>query len=320
LRVALVLCVGVFIYRFFNIDHGYWIPLTIIIVIQPYYGATRKKGVERIVGTVAGIVLGGLIMMLPLPHEAFVVLLVVVSFFVAYFLRNNYKVGVFFVTIMMVILLQFSQNGSFELMGWRVLSTLIGSMLALIAGYIFWPTWEIQRFPVLIKNAMMQNKDYLVRVLKFYNKELAANENWYKNRRVAEEANNNAFACVQRMNEEPQNKQTHVEVCFAMIGITVRIAREINSLALLSEKKQSPEKIQALSDYYRHAEILFDSCVNFVLDKNPEKQKPDFKQIKSGLNAIAYQSNDDLHFIKTELEKIIFELETFSKLSFDYEK
>ena len=85
LRVSLGLCVAVFIFKFFRIDHGYWIALTMIIVIQPYYGATRKKGRERIIGTVAGVVLGGLIMLLPLSHQAFVVLLIIVSFFVAYF-------------------------------------------------------------------------------------------------------------------------------------------------------------------------------------------------------------------------------------------
>ena len=90
LRVALALSIGVFIFRFFHINHGHWISLTILIVIQPYYGATVKKGTERIVGTVAGIVLGGLVMLLPMPHWAFVAMLVVVSFFVAYFLRNNY--------------------------------------------------------------------------------------------------------------------------------------------------------------------------------------------------------------------------------------
>ena len=131
LRVAIGLCIGVLIYKFFDIDHGHWIALTMMIVIQPYFGATRKKGIERIVGTVGGIILGGVIMLLPLPHTIFVGLLVIVSFFVAYFLRNNYKVGVFFTTIMMVVLMQLSEQGSWELIGWRILSTLIGALLAL---------------------------------------------------------------------------------------------------------------------------------------------------------------------------------------------
>ena len=50
LRVATGLALGVFIFKFFHIDHGYWIALTMMIVIQPYYGATLKRGLERISG------------------------------------------------------------------------------------------------------------------------------------------------------------------------------------------------------------------------------------------------------------------------------
>lgn len=319
LRVALGLCVGVFIFKFFRIDHGYWIPLTMIIVIQPYYGATRKKGVERIVGTVAGIVLGGLIMLLPLPYWAFVILLLVVSFFVAYFLRNNYKVGVFFVTIMMVILMQMSEQGSLELIGWRILSTLIGALLAFVAGYIFWPVWEIERFPVLIKNALLQTKAYLEQVIKYYNNDLPAAGTWYKNRRLAEEANTNAFACVQRMLEEPQNRQAKANLCFSLIGIIIRMTREITSIALVVDKNKNLVKIPALNEYAEQACRLLDLAVHKISEDNKEPSRPDFSKIKSSLNGIVFNESDnfrnkDLFVIKTELEKIIFELETIFKL------
>jgi len=158
LRVAIGLTLGVFIFKFFHIDHGHWISLTMLIVIQPYFGATKKKGMERIVGTVAGIVLAGVVMLLPLPHQAFVGLLIVVSFFVAYFLRNNYKVGVFFVTVMMAVLMQITQQGSWSLIGWRLLSTLFGALLAVLVSYVFWPIWEKKRFPVLASKAFFKIK------------------------------------------------------------------------------------------------------------------------------------------------------------------
>ncbi|MBL7933190.1 MAG: FUSC family protein [Bacteroidia bacterium] len=318
LRVALVLCFGVFLFRFFEMSHGYWIPLTIIIVIQPYYGATRKKGLERIIGTVLGIVLGGVIMMLPLSHWTFVVLLVIVSFFVAYFLRNNYKVGVFFVTVMMVIMMQLSQQASWDLIGWRVLATLIGAALALLAGYVFWPVWEIQRFPTLMSNAIKQTQFYLDRVLMFYNRELPAGESWYRQRRIAEEANNNAFACVQRMLEEPQKRQQQLDECFSMVGISIRIAREITSIALLAEKNKSTETLVALREYREKANELFEHEI--VRIKNmAESAGPGFSEIKSSLIALQSGQQKDLHVIKTELGKIVFELEALRRISFQTE-
>lgn len=318
LRVAVVLCIGVFFFKFFEMSHGYWIPLTVIIVIQPYYGATRKKGLERVIGTVAGIVLGGVIMMLPLSHWTFVVLLAVVSFFVAYFLRNNYKVGVFFVTIMMVVMMQLSQQASWDLIGWRVLATLIGSVLALLAGYVFWPVWEIQRFPALISTSLQQTRSYLEQVIKFYNGELKPGENWYKQRRMAEEANNNSFACVQRMMEEPQRRQQQVDQCFAIVGVLIRMTREITSIALIADEKRSSTQLEALTGYRAAIHQCFEQEISRVLNAEARQTKPDFSLIKNKLSALNSSGQEDLHFIKTELAKIIFELETLNRIDLSF--
>ncbi|WP_430402590.1 FUSC family protein [Fluviicola sp.] len=231
LRVGLGLALSVFIFKFFQIDHGHWIALTLLIVIQPYYGATRKKGIERIVGTVAGILVGGAIMLLPIKHEAFVVILIFISFFVAYYLRNNYKVGVFFVTIMMVVMMQLSKQGSWDLIWWRVLSTLIGSILAISISFAFWPIWEKQRFPALLNKSLNMNLFYLSQVSLSYQNKLPAGITWHRSRRLSEAANNNLFACVQRMYEEPQSHQREIDVHFAKVGSNIRISREITSLA-----------------------------------------------------------------------------------------
>lgn len=307
LRVAFVLSIGVFIFKFFKIDHGQWIALTILIVIQPYYGATRKKGIERVIGTVLGIIAGGVIMLLPLPHEAFVVMLVVVSFFVAYFLRNNYKVGVFFVTIMMVILMQLSQQSSLQLIGWRVLSTLIGSVLALLAGYVFWPVWEKERFPNLLSEALLKNKNYLGQTIRFFNKETT--ETWYKYRNRAEEANTNLFACVQRMFEEPESVRNTVDVNFAMVGVNIRIAREITSVALAMDRKNFASPSKELNDFKREITILFEWIAENALIKEKALTLPDFNTVKETLKAKVFEENKQFQFIKNELEKIIFELE-----------
>ena len=314
LRVAIGLSIGVFVFKFFKIDHGHWIALTMIIVIQPYYGATRKKGIERIVGTVSGIVLGGFIMLLPLAHEVFVGLLVVISFFVAYFLRNNYKVGVFFVTVMMVVMMQISQQGTWELIGWRVLSTLIGAALALLTSYAFWPVWEKQRFPALLSNALIQNQNYLQQVIKFFNKELSAGESWHKHRRVAEAANNDVFASVQRMYEEPESKQKQVDISFAKVGTNIRLAREITSMALIINETDQEKTSDELNAYYSNVSAVFEWILQHVSKNKITEALPDFNAAKESLNSSFFSESTQLHFIKTELEKIIFELETLCLL------
>ncbi|HOZ87838.1 MAG TPA: FUSC family protein, partial [Bacteroidia bacterium] len=312
-RVAIGLTLGVFIFKFFDINHGYWIPLTMMIVIQPYYGATLKKGLERIVGTVAGIVLGGLIMLLPLPRETIITILVVDSFCVAYFLRNNYKVGVFFVTIMMVLLLQISQQGSWQLIGWRILSTLIGALLAVLAGYTFWPVWEKGRFPLLLKNALLRNKKYALQVTNYFRGSLPTGESWHHHRRFAEGANNEVFVSVQRMLEEPERARQETDRNFALVGNCVRISREITSIGLSIEKSKIEVTPEALDIFYQTLSNVFDEVILFV-SEGKGKQLPDFNALKKSLNTPVFQQNDALKFIRLEFEKIVFELEAICVL------
>lgn len=314
LRVSIGLCLAVFLFKFFQIDYGYWIALTMIIVIQPYYGATRRKGAERILGTLAGVILGGLIMLLPLSHQTFVVLLVIVSFFVAYFLRNNYKIGVFFVTVMMVILMQLTERGSLELIGWRVTSTLLGAILAVVSGYVFWPVWEKQRFPALMKEALLKTKHYLQQVVKHCHGELASNETWLTGRRHAETADNLVFASVQRMYEEPRHLQEQVDDCFAMVGAVIRINREITSIALAVDQHRNRKYLQALTVYGGQAEKVINELMHGVEDELTDKNVPDFQPLKQTLASSEFQGSEETRFLKTELEKIVFELEAIAKL------
>jgi uncharacterized membrane protein YccC len=229
-------------------------------------------------------------------------------------LRNNYKIGVFFVTIMMVILMQLSQHGSLELIGWRVLSTLIGAVLAVIAGYVFWPVWEKQRFPALMRESLSQTKDYLNKVVNYYKKELPPGQSWFVNRRLAEAANHLVFASVQRMYEEPKRKQDQVDIYFAMVGVNIRMAREITSIALIVHESASSGQAEALTKYCHEAENIFGIIIKNISEEEPRIADPDFKAIKECLNTEAFDSNEESQFIKTELEKIIFELETLCKL------
>ncbi|MDR0803095.1 FUSC family protein [Fluviicola sp.] len=301
LRVGLGLALSVFIFKFFRIDHGHWIALTLLIVIQPYYGATRKKGFERIIGTVAGIVIGGAIMLLPIKHEAFVVILIFISFFVAYYLRNNYKIGVLFVTIMMVVMMQLSKQGSWDLIWWRVLSTLIGSALAILISFAFWPIWEKQRFPALLNKSFNQNLFFLNQVVLSYEKKLPVGVTWHKSRRLSEAANSNLFACVQRMYEEPQTHQQEIDIHFAKVGSNIRISREITSLAFGLEKVTNDKLAPILDEYMEEIQTIFYKHMQ-------RESEIDFKKARQTLQNPIFQQNQLHQLIQIDLEKILFEL------------
>ncbi len=53
LRLALAVALGTVIERAFHLSHGYWIPLTILAILQPGEHATHVRALQRAAGTLA---------------------------------------------------------------------------------------------------------------------------------------------------------------------------------------------------------------------------------------------------------------------------
>ena len=198
--------------------------------------------------------------------------------------------------------MQLSKQGSWDLIWWRVLSTLIGSALAILISFAFWPMWEKQRFPALLNSSFNQNLFFLNQVILSYQKKLPSGITWHKSRRLSEAANNNLFACIQRMYEEPQAHQRQIDVHFAKVGSNIRISREITSLAFALEKENSGKLTPVLNEYIELIQIIFYQHIQ-------REKEIDFKPIKAVLQNPLFEESEQFQAIQGDLEKIVFELE-----------
>jgi uncharacterized membrane protein YccC len=54
LRVGVTLAVSVAVSHLFPVGHGYWLPMTVMIVLKPDFAATLSRGLARSVGTLLG--------------------------------------------------------------------------------------------------------------------------------------------------------------------------------------------------------------------------------------------------------------------------
>ncbi|GAA4319222.1 FUSC family protein [Compostibacter hankyongensis] len=232
LRLGLAVAIGIALYKGFHIVRGYWIAMTVMIVLQPEFGATFKKAGQRITGTVTGIIAGSLLLLVQLPLWAVLTLAALSCFFLVYFVRKNYAVAVFFVTIMLVTTLEIAAPVSLSTTIYRLANTLAGCLLALAAGYAFWPLWERTRFPALITQAIRANQAYLERLARLLEQAAPDKQGMLtRYRRKAEGANSNAYASLQRMMAEPAHKRHKLEQAYALTSYNVRLTRQINAIA-----------------------------------------------------------------------------------------
>lgn len=213
-------------YLFFQ-DHGHWLMLTTIIVAQPYFGATIKKGIQRSIGTVIGIVLGTLLLWLPF-HGFFRIIMVFFSALLfIYYLKRNYAVAAIFITTLMVSLLSMSQDMNPSLLTWRIGATVLGSFIAIFSGFVLMPIQQDkEEFPKYLAKALMSHLDYFVNT--FY----AHQERNWNHYKIQSETNNAlAFDALQRALSEPMGtRKIYSESQFQILTHFVRINRELNNI------------------------------------------------------------------------------------------
>lgn len=142
LRVAVTLSVAVAVSHLFPLGHGYWLPMTVIIVLKPDFSATFARGVSRSIGTLIGVGLVTLILAgLRPPPDGLVAITIVLYAAAITVLRANYALYSVCIASLVVTLLAFTGEPEMALAADRSFYTVIGAALAL-AAYAVWPTWE----------------------------------------------------------------------------------------------------------------------------------------------------------------------------------
>lgn len=232
LRMAAFTMAAVAIYKGFGIPRGYWIAFTIVVVLQPDYGSTRQRALHRIGGTVGGCLLAGGLLSMKIPSFVLDVLAAAAAFGFAYVLRRRYWLAIFLVTINLVLVMESLSTLRNDVMVMRVVSTLLGGTLALVAARLFWPVWEGKKFPPLLAAALRANRSFLDSIFPLEARPAGAAPNLLMARRRAENANRYVAASLERLLGEPSGFQENPERAAALVTYCQRITRALNLLAV----------------------------------------------------------------------------------------
>jgi YccS/YhfK family integral membrane protein len=167
LRLAIALMAGYGILHLIHLRHGYWILLTTLLVCQPSYGATRRRMLQRVLGTVIGVVVGWVTLRL-LPAAPWQLLLIVLSgvgFFAARLRR--YSAATTAITLFVVLCFNQAGNG-YDVMWPRLLDTLIGAAIAALSIYLILPDWQGRQLDQVLANTLRNDARYLQQIMAQY--------------------------------------------------------------------------------------------------------------------------------------------------------
>lgn len=242
MRSAIAATAALFIYRWYNIDHGFWMPFSVMIVIQPYFGATFKKARDRITGTVLGVLAGSLLLYLPQGYFLQEAILFFTFIMMVYFVKKKYAYSAFFITLNLVLLFNIESTYSTVLMATRIVATIGGSLLAVAAGWLLLPTWDKKLLPAYVARAIATNCEYFSKTF------FAAEEhsNWTRYKRLAESNNSNAYDSFGRYLQEPGGEKK--EAWYSLVTCSVRITRNLNNIHMEQAEKKIDEPKETSSE------------------------------------------------------------------------
>jgi uncharacterized membrane protein YccC len=246
-RLAVLLMFTVAIFKAYDIPRGYWLPFTVVVILQQDWGSTQKRAAQRMLGTLAGAILASLLLWLEMPLPALLAAIAFTTLGFGYYLRHRYGIAVFSVTLQVVLVTEMYSRVNLEFTLIRILCTLAGGVLALAAALVFWPVWERSRFPGVMAKALRTNATYfeiMIGALKAGGTYTQVAQ--FKRR--AESANSTAFSSLQRMFSDPQNQRQGIERAAALANGNQRITRILTVIALNLEESSrldSPEMDRA---------------------------------------------------------------------------
>lgn len=283
LRVAVVAALGTAVITRFELAHGIWLPLTSLVILQPEYGGTITRALQRTVGTIAGAVVAGILIATVHGTAAFDAAIAVLLFATFALIRRRYGYAITFLTPIVMLLIGAGSADPWIDLAERIVYTVVGAALALAAGYGLWPQWERERLSDRLAQAIRADRDYLAGALTALGPAAPPDAALAQLRRQAEIAVGNADAAFQRMLGEPAHRRARVDAGFTLLVYIHRLCRHTIALtAHLGAVVAPPDLLDALGQLMAGA---LDDVAGAVRDGRPPAPRPAFDQPLARLRA-----------------------------------
>ncbi|PIQ42588.1 MAG: hypothetical protein COV52_00310 [Gammaproteobacteria bacterium CG11_big_fil_rev_8_21_14_0_20_46_22] len=148
LRMGLAVFIALLVQDYAGLTQGFWVPMTTMIVLQASLGSTLRRGLQRFLGTLLGILIGSTIVVFI--HDAWLaqallVLTVFLAFYAKAFNITNYGIFVVPLSAMVVMLIAtVAPNETLHLIPARCYDTGLGALIAVIMSAVFFPVGQIR--------------------------------------------------------------------------------------------------------------------------------------------------------------------------------
>ncbi|PMV89252.1 MULTISPECIES: YccS family putative transporter [unclassified Pseudomonas] len=247
LRLPLALSIGYGMVHLIHPSQGYWIILTTLFVCQPNYGATRRKLGQRIIGTAIGLTVAWALFDLfpnPLVQSCFAIAAGVV-----FFINRTTRYTLATAAITLMVLFCFNQVGDgYGLFLPRLFDTLLGSLIAGLAVFLFLPDWQGRRLNKVLANTLTCNSIYLRQIMQQYAAGKSDDLAYRLARRNAHNADAALSTTLANMLMEPGHFRKEADVGFRFLVLSHTLLSYLSGLGAHRETQLPTDVREHLID------------------------------------------------------------------------
>lgn len=243
-RVAVAMLLGYVLTQVIPYSrYSYWVLLTISVILKPAFSLTKQRNTERIIGTLAGGLLGWFILTFVPDRTTQFICMVLFMIGTYSAQRINYIAMVICVTPFVLIVFNFLGQSYLGAAGERLFDTLLGGLIAVGAGYLLFPRWESEQLTEPMRAVLDANRRYVRLLLESLAGRRVRVTDYKLVRKDVYVTSANLAATFERMVSEPKRKQRPAKLIYEFVVLNHILSANvatITSARLAGEPKALP--------------------------------------------------------------------------------
>lgn len=254
-RISVMLSIASLMGSALHLPKPYWILMTVLLVTQNGYGATRVRILHRAAGTLAGLTIAGIALHFHVP-EGYTLLGMLFITLVSYLIiRKSYGWATVGFTITAVYSIQILTLSGENFIVARLIDTLIGCLIAFGGMVWLWPQWQSGLLRKNAHDAIETDQDAIRLIL---SDDPQPTPLAYQRIRV-NQAHNALFNSLNQAMQEPGFNTHYLEDMKLWVTHSQFIVEHINALTTLAREHAmlTPDLAQR---YLESCEIALQRC------------------------------------------------------------
>lgn len=306
-RLGVMLTVASLLGVYLHLPKSYWILMTVMLVTQNGYGATKVRIVNRAAGTIAGLCIAGITLHFHVPTSYTLLAMLVITLVSYLYIRKSYGWATIGFTLTAVYTLQLIALHAEQFIMPRLIDTLLGCLIAFGGLIWLWPQWQSG---LLRQNAHDALSTYQAAIDLILSPASQPTPLAYQRMQV-NLAHNALFNSFNQAMQEPGFNEHYLADMRLWVTHSQFIVDHINAMTTLV--REEGQLSSALTAYYQRAcDQALQSCQQRLdYDGTTETETPEDKNnLDVSENAEAPHSAMELH-----LQRILGHLSTMHSIS-----